>query len=93
MVAKIILGTGYGTAQTRGMAIQRGSRVEVRTATGELVTMRALGGPSQGRDFAVVWVCLEDDWVAASDYDGLVDVPGIPWPAEFVSELQPALGA
>jgi hypothetical protein len=48
-----------------GDMIERGRTVGVTTATGEKVVMRALGGPTRGRDFVVVWVSTEDEYQAA----------------------------
>lgn len=36
--------------------INRGTVVDVVTAAGYTVRMRAMGEPQQGRDFPVVWV-------------------------------------
>lgn len=69
------------------MAIERGMQVEVTTALGERVPMRALGAPQQGRDFEVIWVAT------VREYDRAVatasEPDGIPWPVEAVRELQP----
>src|SRR5215813_11626886 len=42
-----------------------GGKRPVETASGNLVTMRALGPPQQGRDFRAVWVCTEDGFSRA----------------------------
>lgn len=64
------------------MAITKGTVVEVRTATGEFVKMRALGSPTLGRDFLVVWVCSEENYSAEGD------VPrALPWPAKAVMQV------
>lgn len=70
------------------MAIGRGSRVEVTTALGERVVMRALSGPQPGMDFEVIWVATEDEYQAAAR-EGR-DADGLPWPTEAVSVLEPS---
>jgi hypothetical protein len=67
------------------MAITTGSRVEVVTALGERVQMRALSGPERGRDFEVVWVATEEDYDKSGD-----QAEGIPWPVEAVAVLEPS---
>ncbi len=68
------------------MAIKAGALVEVVTALGERVPMRALGGPEQGRDFRVVWVTTEQEYEEAEQSG---ETPGgIPWPVESVRELE-----
>lgn len=70
------------------MAIEPGARVEVTTALGEHVPMRALSGPEKGHTFDVVWVTTEADYEAAKDAG---DQPeGIPWPADSVRVFDPA---
>ena len=70
------------------MAINRGDVLEVTTASGRTVPMRALGSPEQGRDFMVVWVCTEEEWTrATTDGD---DPDGLPWPLAAVRELTSA---
>jgi hypothetical protein len=69
------------------MGIDMGTRVEVTTAQGERVVMRALGGPEQGRDFEVVWVTTEDEFIQAEQAGEEAD--SIPWPVEAVQVLQP----
>lgn len=62
---------------------QVGDHVEVVDAEGEHLPRRALGGVKDGEDFPVVWVCREDEWVAASREGRQPE--GVPWPAEDVS--------
>jgi bifunctional DNA-binding transcriptional regulator/antitoxin component of YhaV-PrlF toxin-antitoxin module len=70
------------------MAIHVGDRVEVTTADGEHVVMRAIGSPEQGRDFPILWVCTEDEYERAQ---GAGDEPdGLPWPLTALRELQSA---
>jgi hypothetical protein len=70
------------------MAIDRGDPLEVTTASGRRITVRALGAPEPGRDFEVVWVCTEDEW-ARAQIDG--DEPdGLPWPADAIAEMTSA---
>jgi hypothetical protein len=68
--------------------ISVGDRVEVTTADDEKMIMRALGAPTQGRDFPVLWVSTEDEYERAQR-DG--DEPdGLPWPLSALRELQSA---
>jgi hypothetical protein len=67
------------------MKIERGNLVDVTTASGSVVRMRAMNGPVQGHDFPVVWVCTEGEWDRASAAGEEPD--GIPWPLDAVSEL------
>lgn len=67
------------------MEIKRGDRVLAASADGVERQLRALGGVVAGGDFAVVWVCTEQEWTAAKD-EGR-DPQGIPWPAEDVKPV------
>lgn len=67
------------------MAIGKGDLVHVTTATGETISMRALGAPNSGYSFPVVWVATEEEWARAQDAGSEPD--GIPWPTEAVLEL------
>jgi hypothetical protein len=62
---------------------QAGDHVEAVDAEGERLPRRALGGVVDGEDFPVIWVCREDEWVAASREGRQPE--GVPWPAEDVS--------
>jgi hypothetical protein len=84
----IILAIPCGMAQNSRMAIQSGVLLEVRTASGERVPMRALGSPKRGRDFPVVWVCTEQEYQRAQSAHDEAD--GIPWPLDAVTEMEPA---
>jgi len=70
------------------MAIAQGTLVEVTTALGERVLMRALSGPEKGRDFEVVWVTTEAEFDATRESGEEPD--GIPWPVESLRVLDPA---
>jgi hypothetical protein len=70
------------------MAITRGDVVQVTTAGGQVIPMRALGQPVRGRDFPVLWVSTEAEWGRAHAADEEPD--GIPWPVESVHELASA---
>jgi hypothetical protein len=70
------------------MAIEPGALVEVTTALGERVLMRATSGPERGRDFEVVWVTTEVEFDLARDSGEEPD--GIPWPVESLRVLDPA---
>jgi hypothetical protein len=65
------------------MTIERGTWLEVRTAGGGTERMRALGAPTSGRDFPVVWVCTPAEYEEAST-SGKV-TKGIPWPLDAVA--------
>jgi len=71
-----------GIPHNGSMDIERGQLVEVETASGERVTMRALGDRTAGVDFPIVRVCTPDDWD-----QGNGDDLGIPWPARNVHIL------
>lgn len=62
------------------MDIEAGVEVQVVTATGERRSMRALRGPEAGRDFAVLWVCTEEEYASGH-------ARGVPWPLDAVEEL------
>jgi hypothetical protein len=70
------------------MEITSGTLLEVVTASGERVHMRALGGPMKGRDFPVVWVCTEREYVDAHATGSQPE--GIPWPLDAVRPLETA---
>jgi hypothetical protein len=70
------------------MPITAGAIVEAKTATGELVRLRALGEPTRGRDFAVVWVCTEEEFRRAEEEGD--EAEGLPWPLDAVTILEPA---
>lgn len=67
--------------------ISFGDLVVATDATGMPLPKRALGGIMQGDDFAVVWVCREEEWEAAQR-EGRAP-KGVPWPAE---DVQPRSG-
>jgi hypothetical protein len=71
------------------MGITEGSRVEVLNARGERTERVALSGVVAGRDFPVVWVCFPQE-IEDAEAEGREPV-GVPWPAEDVTELEPAL--
>ena len=62
--------------------IQRGDLVIAVDAEGDELPRRALGGPEDGANFLVVWVCREEEWHAAQREGREPD--GVPWPAEDV---------
>ncbi|HVQ57375.1 MAG TPA: hypothetical protein VMS60_00570 [Solirubrobacterales bacterium] len=64
------------------MEIKRGDQVVAASADGVDRELRALGGVVRGGDFAVVWVCTEQEW-ATAEGEGR-DPQGVPWPAEDV---------
>lgn len=63
-------------------AIQPGDKVLAQSAYGDWLTRRATSTAVPGHDFAVVWVCPEDEWEAAQREGRNPDVD--PWPAESV---------
>ena len=70
------------------MAIHAGDRVEVTTADGERIVMRAIRGPEQGRDFPVLWVCTEREYDRAERAGDEPD--GLPWPLNALREMEHA---
>jgi hypothetical protein len=64
------------------MEIEIGAKIEVTTARGERVLMRALSLPEPGHDRTIVWVCTEGDYADAGD-----EAPRIPWPADALRVL------
>lgn len=67
---------------------QAGDHVEIVDAEGERLPRRALGGIVDGEDFAVVWVCREEEWSAAQREGREPD--RVPWPAEDVRPRESA---
>jgi hypothetical protein len=76
----------YGSDQHEGMDIQPGILLEATTATGEHVHLRAISAAVQGRDFAVVWVCSDQEYERALSAGD--DPDGIPWPLDAVRVLE-----
>jgi hypothetical protein len=70
------------------MAIAYGTQVEVVTALGEKVVMRALSGPEPGHDFEVVWVATEAEFAESERTEQ--DPDGIPWPSSALRVLEPS---
>jgi len=56
--------------------------VLARTASGSVLTRRAITGTVMGDDFPVVWICREEEWEAANREGRSPE--GVPWPAEAV---------
>ena len=50
--------------------------------------MRAVGVPTRGRDFPVVWVCTEVEYERAVAEED--DADAIPWPLDAVRVPEPA---
>lgn len=69
------------------MDLARGDIVVARTAYGDEVRMRALGTPTRGRDFDVVWLATETDWANAAETES--EPSGIPWPVDAVRPPEP----
>lgn len=70
------------------MTPQPGTRVRVRNAYGEMVTMVALTTTQAGQDFPVVWVCLVAEFERAAAAGE--EPEGIAWPLDAVEALEPA---
>jgi hypothetical protein len=68
--------------------IERGDLVVAVDAAGEELPRRALGGPIQGQNFEVVWVCREEEWHMALREGREPD--GVPWPVEDVRPRVPS---
>ena len=83
-----MLVAGCVHTQDVGMAIQRGTLLEVTTARGDRVLMRATSAAMRGRDFPVVWVCTPDEF-QRSETDG-TEPDAIPWPLDALAEREPA---
>lgn len=62
--------------------------VEVTTAGGEHLPMKALGAPTRGRDFPVLWVSTPEEYERA-EMEGR-EPDGLPWPLTAVREFEPA---
>ena len=67
------------------MSINRGDRLDVRTAFDDWVPRVALSGPELGATFEVVWVCTVAEWDRAEREHEEPD--GTPWP---ISDVVPA---
>jgi hypothetical protein len=65
------------------MSIEPGTLVEATTASGTKVLMRAVGSPTRGRDFPVVWVCTEQEYERAHAEGDEPDA--LPWPLDALS--------
>jgi hypothetical protein len=63
--------------------IKRGTMVRVRDAKDRLLTRIALSGIVAGKDFPIVWVCVNEEWEAAQAENR--EPVGIPWPAVAVT--------
>lgn len=70
------------------MDIEPGALLEARTAEGSYVRLRAVGRPTRGRDFPVVWVCTEEEYERAIASNDAPDA--LPWPLDAVTVLEPA---
>jgi len=66
--------------------IRAGDIVTATTASGGEVRMRALGAPSPGRDFPVVWVATEDEFRRTRSNEDEAD--GIPWPLAAITAVE-----
>lgn len=66
----------------RTTPIRPGDRVGAVDAFGQENERRAITTVVEGDDFAVVWICDEEEW-AAAEKEGR-EPEGVPWPAEDV---------
>ena len=62
--------------------VRPGNQVIARSADGRHVPLRAVTGVVEGDDFLVVWVCREEEWLAARAQRRRPNA--IPWPADDV---------
>jgi hypothetical protein len=62
--------------------IEQGQTVMVRTADDRMLERHALSEVVMGDDFEIVWVCREEEWLAAQA-EGR-EPSAVPWPAEAV---------
>ena len=67
--------------------IQPGVQIEVTDALGRTLLKRALSEIEDDGQFAVVWACSEDEWVAASSEGREPRPDPFPWPVEDVKVL------
>lgn len=66
-------------------SIRPGDHVLVRNALGAENERRAVTGVIDGWDFAVVWVCTDEEWTRATAEGGSPEA--IPFPADDVRSL------
>jgi hypothetical protein len=89
---KIFLGIRPGIAYKWYLeviaVIESGAQVIVRDARGQTLSRRAITGVVPGHDFPIVWVCKEEEWLAAQS-EGR-EPEGVPWPAEDVTAVAEA---
>lgn len=64
------------------MSPKPGTRVQVRNAFDDLVSMVAVTGPKAGLDFTVVWVCPPEEYARAQAAGE--EPAAIPWPLSAV---------
>jgi len=76
-------------AEDERVELVRGSLVEVRDASGDRLSRRALSGILDGASFPIVWACREEEWLAALE-EGR-EPQGTPWPAEDVRVVEEAV--
>jgi hypothetical protein len=62
--------------------IEPGARVLARDVLGALLERRALSRVEVSNGHQIVWVCKEDEWIAAQTEERTPE--GFPWPAEDV---------
>jgi hypothetical protein len=85
VVLGFFLATAMATAMLEAMEIARGTPLSVETASGEVVIMRALRPPEQGKDFRVVWVCTTEEYNRA---EAVGEEPrGVPWPYSAIRSI------
>jgi hypothetical protein len=82
--AQIIFGIRSGLRYVQAMsAVKPGVKVLARDALGDLLERRAITGVETENGNQVVWLCKEQEWLAAESEDRQPE--GFPWPAEDVS--------
>jgi hypothetical protein len=63
-------------------AIQAGQRVVATTSANKEIERRAASPVVDGSDFPVVWLCREEEWIAAAEQGRKPHT--VPWPASAV---------
>jgi len=71
---------------TKQATIQYGTPIEITTAYGERLRMRALDQPTRGRDFPVVLICTDAEF-EKSEHDG-TEPDGQYWPLDDLRPLE-----
>ncbi len=81
----IFLYGSIGKREDKTMSIHAGMKVQVTTASGEVVPMISVSDEVPGRDMPVVWVSAVDEYQVARD-----SAHRMPWPSQYVRADEPA---